>query len=108
MGPQGFHAERGAEERERCQAQPCRSGKSRPADVSGDAQPMMPSGGITLAVSPNGTRQISSPGFCVQTKAQGMASKTAAASQAVIPSVVDADEPKKLRAAGITGQLAPA
>jgi hypothetical protein len=84
------------------------SGNNSPAEQSGDAHPMMPNGGTALIAKPNGTRQRSWGRFAVQTAAQGAASSKEAPIHISTAYSTGGSGPKKFRAAGITGNVAPA
>jgi hypothetical protein len=83
-------------------------GNNSPAEQSGDAQPMMPNGGTALIAKPNGTRQRSWGRFVVQAAAQGAASSEEAPIHIGTAYSIGGSGPKKFRAAGITGHVAPA
>jgi hypothetical protein len=79
-----------------------------PADVNGEAQPMMPTGGTAEMTSPSGTRQKQAVFDMVHTNAHGAARMALAAIHSSTARANVAEGPKKTRAPGMSGQLAPA
>ena len=83
-------------------------GKRTPAERSGEAHPMTPSGGIAAIRTQSGTRTAALPLWRVKNKPQDTASNAAAVRQRTTPISGVPWAPKKARAPGITGQLAAA
>ena len=83
-------------------------GKRTPAERSGEAHPMIPSGGIAVSRMHSGTQTAALPRPRENSKPQGNASRTAAAKQRNNPMIGVPCTPKKARAPGMSGQLAAA
>src|SRR4030095_10797106 len=75
-------------------------GKRNPAAVNGDANPMMPSGGMTVSSKPGGERQTRCRRFEDHTRGQTAASAAAANSHSASAASTEAFGPKKFFAPG--------
>src|SRR5579859_7424540 len=83
-------------------------GKRTPAERSGEAHPMIPSGGIAASTMHSGTQNAALPRPRENSKPQGNANRIEAAKQRDNPMIGVPCTPKKARAPGMSGQLAPA
>ena len=83
-------------------------GKRTPADVNGEAQPMIPMGGTADVISASGPDQRRDVRDRFHASAHGTARMTLEASHKRIARTAGAYAPKKTCVPGIKGQLAPA